>query len=426
MLVVGTVVVLVAATLVVLHVQSSDAASGDSPGVTSTEILLGSHQPLTGPAAPGYQEVSTAVAAFFKYVDAHGGVYGRSIVFDYQDDAYDPLRTLKVTQELVARDKIFAMVAGLGTATHQSVVNYLTQQGVPDLFVESGCTCFNDPDNYPDTFGYFPDYKIEGKILGQYVDTRFPSSKVAYLLQDDDLGQNSGEGLNQVIPNSQVVTQQSYDTNQLADGLLPQITAARQAGATVVVVFGIQAAVALSLLAAAQLDYHPTFVASNVGSDTSALASLITQYSRGAANIALANGMITDSYIPSPDDLTDPWVQLFRTVHDTYDTSEPFDFTTVSGMVLAYATYQALEAAGPNLTRQSLLNALTTKGSSFHGPNVAPYGFSTTDHDGMLGTQVGTVSNGRLLLSGPVFVTDDKDAPVTKYTATETLPPTTF
>jgi branched-chain amino acid transport system substrate-binding protein len=426
MLVVGTVIVLVAATLVTIHLRSAAAESADAPGVTKTEILLGSHQPLTGPAAPGYKEVSAAANAFFKYVNAHGGVYGRSIDFDYQDDAYNPMQTLRVTQRLVSQDRIFAMVGGLGTATHESVVNYLNTNGVPDLFVESGCTCFNDPDNYPDTFGYFPDYKIEGKILGQYVQTNFPASKVAFLLQDDDLGQNSGEGLSQVIPNSQVVTQQSYDPNQLTKGLGMQLAAAKAADAQVVVVFGIQAAVALALLAAAQLNYHPTFVVSNVGSDTSALAGLISQYSRGAANVSLANGMITDSYIPSPDDLTDPWVQLFHTVHDTYDPDEPFDSTTVSGMVLGYLTYQALHAAGPNLTRQSLLNAITTQGSSFHGPNVAPYGFSTTDHDGMLGTQVGTTANGKLILSGPVYVTDDKDAPVTKYTGTATLPPTTF
>jgi ABC-type branched-subunit amino acid transport system substrate-binding protein len=426
MLAVGTVVVLVAATLVVLHVRTTSQDSSDAPGVTSTSILLGSHQPLTGPAAPGYKEVSAAANAFFKYVNDHGGVYGRSIDFDYKDDAYNPVNTLRVTQQLVAKDKVFAMIGGLGTATHQAVVNYLNTNGVPDLFVESGCTCFNNPSTYPDTFGYFPNYKIEGKILGSYVETNFPDSKVAYLLQDDDLGQNSAEGLNQVIPTKQLVSQQNYDPNQLTNGLGEQIAADQQAGAQVVVIFGIQAAVALSLLAAAQLNYHPTFIVSNVGSDTSALAGLISQYSKGVANISLANGMITDSYIPSPDDLTNPWVQLFHTVHDTYDTGEPFDFTTVSGMVLAYATYQALHAAGPNLTRQGLLNALTTQGASFHGPNVAPYGFSATNHGGMVGTQVGTTANGKLILSGPVLVTDDQDAPVTQYHGTATLPPTNF
>lgn len=420
------VVVLVAAAIVVLRMSSASSSNSDAPGVTSNEIVLGSHQPLTGPAAPGYKEVSAATNAFFRYVNAHGGVYGRSIVFDYQDDGYNPVNTLHVTQRLVNQENVFAMDAGLGTNTHQAVVGMLNNDKVPDLFVESGCTCFNDPVNYPYTFGYFPNYKIEGKLLGQYVHTNFPNDKVAYLLQDDDLGQNSQEGLNQILPNDQVVTQQSYDANYLSGGLGQQIAAAKEAKATVVIVFGIPAATALALLAAAQLHYHPTFVVSNVSSDPTTLGALIKQYSQGAADFTLANGVITDSYLPSPTDTTDPWVQLFKQVHDNYDAGQPFDFNAINGMALAYVTYQALHAAGPNLTRQSLLTALTTKGSTFHGPNLAPYGYSPTDHNGMLGAQMGTEANGQLILSGPVFVTNDRDAAVAPYSGPHPPPPTTF
>jgi ABC-type branched-subunit amino acid transport system substrate-binding protein len=388
--------------------------------------VLGSHQPLTGPAAPGYSEISAGAAAFFKYVNAHGGVYGRSIKFDYADDQYNPVKSLQDTQKLVQQDKIFAMVGGLGTATHEAVVNYLTDQGVPDLYVESGCTCFNSPDNHPDTFGYFPDYKIEGKVLGQYVHRNFPDQRVAFLLQDDDLGQNGQEGLNQLLPAGQVVTQQSYDSNYLTNGLGSQIAAAQAAHAQVVVVFGIPAALAIALLTATQLDYHPTWVVSNVGSDPTTLGSLIKQYSKGAADISIANGLISDSYIPSPTDLKNPWVQLFRTVHDTYDAGQPFDFYAINGMTLAYATYQALHAAGPKLTRAGLLKAVSTQGSSFMGPNLAPYRFSATDHDGMAGAQISIIAQGQSILSGPVFVTDDEDAAVTTYAQPHPLPPTTF
>jgi ABC-type branched-subunit amino acid transport system substrate-binding protein len=420
-----TVLVVVAAAVVVVRFASNDS-NDSAPGVTSTEIVLGSHQPLSGPASPGYREVSQAANAFFQYINAHGGVYGRKIRFEYLDDQYNPVNSLRVTQQLVNQDKIFAMIGGLGTAPHQGVVNYLNSNGIPDLFVESGCTCFNDPQNYPDTFGYFPDYKVEGKVLGQYVRTNFPTDKVAYLLQDDDLGQNSQEGLNQVLENGQVVTQQSYDPNYLTKGLGAQIAAAAQAHAQVVVIFGIPAAVALALLAAAQLDYHPTFVVSNVGSDPSPLAGLITQYSKGSANISIANGVISDSYIPSPNDEANPWVHLFRTVHDTYEAGQPFDFYAINGMTMAYATYQALHAAGPKPTRQGLLSALATKGSTFMGPNLAPYGFSATDHNGMKGAVMSTIANGQVILSGPVYVTDDRDAPVTTYSQPHPLPPTTF
>ncbi|HEX3589426.1 MAG TPA: ABC transporter substrate-binding protein [Pseudonocardiaceae bacterium] len=421
-----TVVVLVAAGLVALRLSSSATSATSSPGVSSNEIVLGSHQPLTGPAAPGYSEVAAGAAAFFKYVNAHGGVYGRSIKFDYEDDQYNPVKSLTVTQKLVQQDKIFAMVGGLGTAPHEGVVNYLTDNKVPDLFVESGCTCFNEPNNFPYTFGYFPDYKIEGKILGAYVHTNYPDDKVAYVLQDDDIGQNSQEGLNQLISAGQVVTAQSFDPNYLANGLGNQIGAAKAAGARVVVLFGIPAAVAIAMLTAAQLDYHPTWVVSNVGTDPTSLGGLIKQYSKGAADISIANGTISDSYIPAPTDTKNPWVQLFRTVHDTYDSGQPFDFYAINGMTMAYGTYQALHAAGPKLTRESLLNAVAEKGSTFQGPNLAPYRFSTTDHDGMGGAQISTLVNGQSQLSGPVLVTDDHDAPVTTYSEPRPLPPTTF
>ncbi|HKN99448.1 MAG TPA: ABC transporter substrate-binding protein, partial [Pseudonocardiaceae bacterium] len=280
--------------------------------------------------------------------------------------------------------------------------------------------------NHPYTYGYFPDYKIEGKVLGQYVRTNFPNQRVAYLLQDDDLGQNSQEGLHQLLPASQVVTQQSYDANYLTNGLGQQIGAAKAAGAQVVVIFGIPAAVAVALLTAAKLDYHPAFVASNVGTDPSTLDGLIKLLSKGTADVNIANGLISDSYLPAPTDLKNPWVQLFRNVHDTYEPGQPFDFYTISGMTLAYGTYQALHAAGPNLTRQSLLDAIATKGSTFQGPNLAPYRFSTTDHDGMAGAQISILAHGKSLLSGPVYVTDDQDAPVTTWNQPHPPPPATF
>lgn len=424
-LTVATVIVLVAAGLVALHMAQASGATS-SPGVTSNEIVLGSHQPLTGPAAPGYSEVSASATAFFKYINEHGGVYGRQIKFDVMDDQYDPLKSLTVTEQLVTKDKIFAMVGGLGTEPHEAVVDYLNENGVPDLFVASGCTCFNDPVNYPDTFGYVLDYKVEGKILGQYVVNNFPGQKVAYLLQDDDLGQYGQEGLNELIPNNQVVTQQSYDSSNLTQGLGAQIVAAQQAGAQVVVIFGIPSAVAISLLTAAKLNYHPTFVVSNVGGDPSTVGQLISQYSKGAANVSLADGVISDSTYPAPTDLSNPWVRLFKAVHDQFEPNTPFDLYTISGMTYAYATYEALHDAGPNLTRQGLLKAMVDDGSTFQGPNLAPYAFSATDHDGFAGAQIDVVAGGVPELSGPVFVTDDQDAPVTTYTQPHPLPPTSF
>jgi branched-chain amino acid transport system substrate-binding protein len=133
------------------------ANTASAPGVTATTVTIGSHQPLTGVAAPGYSEIAPASNAYFKYVNAHGGVNGRKIIYKYLDDGYNPAKTVTVVHQLVLQDKVFAVFNGLGTPTHQQVVPFLNQQKVPDLFVASGCLCWNAPSTAPETFGWQTD-----------------------------------------------------------------------------------------------------------------------------------------------------------------------------------------------------------------------------------------------------------------------------
>src|SRR6266567_8878285 len=105
--------------------SSSSALTASAPGITPTQILIGSHQPLTGPAAPGYSEIAPASAAYFAYVNAHGGVDGRKIVYKYLDDAYNPTQTSTVVRELVLQDNVYAIFNGLGTPTHLAVESFL-------------------------------------------------------------------------------------------------------------------------------------------------------------------------------------------------------------------------------------------------------------------------------------------------------------
>ena len=146
--------------------SSSAALTASAPGITATTITIGSHQPLTGPAAPGYSEIAPASAAYFAYVNANGGVYGRKIVYKYLDDGYNPTTTATVVRQLVLQDNVYAIFNGLGTPTHLAVESFLNAQKVPDVFVASGCDCWNQPTTYPETFGWQLDYIREGKILG--------------------------------------------------------------------------------------------------------------------------------------------------------------------------------------------------------------------------------------------------------------------
>src|SRR6266702_452041 len=153
--------------------SSSSALTASAPGITPTQILIGSHQPLTGPAAPGYSEIAPASNAYFDYVNAHGGIYGRKIKYTYLNDQYDPTMTSTVVKQLVLQDNVYAIFNGLGTPTHLAVAPYLNSQKVPDVFVASGCECWNSTSTWPQTFGWQIDYVREGKILGKYIEQHF-------------------------------------------------------------------------------------------------------------------------------------------------------------------------------------------------------------------------------------------------------------
>jgi ABC-type branched-subunit amino acid transport system substrate-binding protein len=399
------------------------SSSASAPGVATASITVGSHQPLTGPAAPGYSEIAPATKALFDYVNAKGGVNGRKINYTYEDDGYNPSNTATVVRKLVLQDNVFAILNGLGTPTHQQVQPFLNTEMVPDVFVASGCTCWNQPAKYPYTYGYQTNYTIEGRILGQYVTKNFAGQKVGYLLQNDDFGQGGQAGLDAEIPAGQVVSKQKYDASTLSGPLSNQMTALQAAGAQVVVLFSIPAATALALLAAALIGYHPQFVASSVDSDISTLTGLLQNFSKGKAGSALLNGMITATYLPTATNAGNSWIQLYKKIHDQYDASNPFDGNTIYGMSVGYNFVQVLQKAGKNPTRKSLVAALN--GANLTGPGLLPLTFSTSDHRGYQGEQIAMFEGTSVNAVGPVYQAQET-GPITTYNTAQAPPPANF
>jgi ABC-type branched-subunit amino acid transport system substrate-binding protein len=385
---------------------SSGAATASAPGITATQILIGSHQPLTGPAAPGYSEIAPASNAYFQYVNAHGGVNGRKIKYTYLDDGYDPAKTVSDVHQLVLQNNVYAIFDGLGTPTHLAAVSFLNSQKVPDVFVASGCDCWNNPSKYPQTFGWQLDYIREGKILGAYVKQHFAGKKIGYFFQNDEFGQDGVKGLDYEIPHSQVVSRQSYVPTNVNIG--PQVAALKASGAQVVVSFAIPAFNALLKLASLKLSFNPTLVASNVGTDPMTLGGLLEAFAKkGGATVsgnALTQGIITDGYLPTLGDTSNSWIALFKKVHDQYDAKAPFDGNVLYGEAVAYAFVQAMMKAGKNPTRADLVSAIN--GGLPQGPAVAPYAYSTTNHSGITGAYIGVIKKGVLVKQGPVYVTD--------------------
>src|ERR1700686_2046679 len=138
--------------------STGGANTASAPGITAMTVTIGSTQPLTGPAAPGYSEIAPAANAYFKYVNAHGGVNGRKITYTYLDDQYNPTSTATQTRKIVLQDQGVAMFQAPGTPTLPSGVNYLNPEHVPALFVASGCNCWNNRHQYPDPLGWQPNF----------------------------------------------------------------------------------------------------------------------------------------------------------------------------------------------------------------------------------------------------------------------------
>jgi branched-chain amino acid transport system substrate-binding protein len=425
----GIAIVCVAGLLAACGTSSATDNSGtntaSAPGITATTITIGSTQPLTGPAAPGYSEIAPASNAYFQYLNAHGGVFGRKITYDanvdYLDDGYNPTTTASQTRKLILETKVFAMFSALGTPTHLAVVDYINSEKVPDLFVSSGCNCWNDVSKYPNTFGWQPDYTIEGKILGQYIKQNLSGKKVGYFYQNDEFGLDGVKGLDDQLGASSIASRQNYvPTNT---NVKPQIAALQASGAQVVVSFTIPAFTALALLTAAGLGYHPIWVVSNVGSDVTTLTTLVTAFSKGAAGGQLLGGIVTDNYLPFSSDTSNPWTSLFKRIHDQYISSLPFDGNVIYGMAQAYTLAQAFKAAGRNPTRSSFVKSLESAKLS-GGPGSAPLGYSSSNHLGFLGVQLATIAaDGSVTTTGPVYTSSDS-GPISQYSGSASTPPT--
>jgi ABC-type branched-subunit amino acid transport system substrate-binding protein len=403
--------------------SSSGGGSGSQPGVTSNSITFGTHQPLTGPAAPGYSEIAPASQAFFDYVNAHGGVFGRKVHLIIKDDAYNPANTVNVTHQLVLQNKVFGIFEGLGTPTHTKVVSYLNASKIPDLFVASGCPCWDNGAAQPETFGWQPNYTIEGKILGQYLKQHFANAKVGVLYQDDDFGKGGLQGIQDELPAGAIVSKQPYQSGTTT--LAPQVTAIKASKATVMVDFTVPIYTAIAQLTSFTLGFKPQLVVSNVGIDPTTVGALLKSVSKGkVSGTALIEGAISDGYLPSNTDTSNPWIQLFSKIHAQYDAKAPFDGNVEYGMANAYTLIQALKAAGKNLTRADLVKAVSTQGGKWTGPGIVPFRYSGNQHGGFGGAEMGKIQGGKIVLfGGPLTTSPDAGTPITPYTTPQPAPP---
>ncbi len=392
--------------------DGGDKNSGSAVGVTEDTIKIGAHFPLTGVAAPGYSEIPSGHKAYYDYVNAHGGVNGRKIEYVVKDDGYNPTNTSKVTDELVLQEEIFGMVSGLGTPTHSAVVDFLNAQKVPDLLVSSGSLQWgDDPQQRPWTFGWQPDYMIEGKIIGRWVKKNMPDARVGLFLQDDDFGRDGAAGAHKYI-DDQIVETVKYTPGNT--DVAPQLAALQAADVDIVLGFNVPSYTALSQLASMKLNFEPRWFYSSVGSDPDLVGSLLARFSKGAVkdDSRLLDDVLTTEYIPGVDATDSAWLKLWQKVWKQHGGKGELTNYRIYGMSQAYTFVQALQAAGENPTREGIVEALEQVGGELEGPGLAPFRYSEESHLGISGMQVVELQGGEGEPLTPVLVTDIGDAPI--------------
>lgn len=398
-------VALTALALVTAGCGAGAGSGGDVPGVTDDTIKLGTTQPLTGPAAPGYSKISKGMTAWFDHVNENGGINGRQVELIVEDDGYNPTETATKTRELVLKDQVFALVGALGTPTHSSVLDFVRQNKIPDLMVASGSLAWNQPDTYPYTFGWQTDYTREGKVLASYVKDKFPDKTYCAFGQNDDLGADGTAGVEIILGEDSLAAKEAYTSSNT--NVAPAIGALQAANCDVVFSFSIPPFTALALGTAAKLGYKPQWVVSSVGADPAALEAFLKDSS------PLMNGVIASDFMPPTSDESNSWVKLFKGINDEANPDLPYDRTLQYGYALAYTATQALQAGGEDLTQESLIEAMQEGG--FEGPALAPFAYSPDDHSGMTGVSITQIEDLEAESITPVYVTDVGDGPVEEY-----------
>ena len=345
--------VAVAAVALLVAASVAGARPVATPGVSSSSILIGGTVPLTGEAAAA-AGVARGADAYFKYVNAKGGVFNRKITYKYLDDGYEPQRTFLDVRQLVQQDGVFAIFNSLGTSNNSAIRGFLNQAGVPQLFVASGASTFGrDHKKYPWTIGFIPTYSGEGKVYARYLLAKRPGAKIAVLYQDDDYGKELVSGLQAGLgaKKSLIVKKVGYDPS--ASDVRSEVASLKASKAKVFMIFAFGKFAVQAFITANQLGWHPQIVVNDVAAATSLMQLSPPKATEGAISIVF--GKDPDA----PMWKRDKGMKLFRSIMARYASGQTPNGYYAAGMASAYTLVDTLKKAGKNLTRKGVMNAAT-------------------------------------------------------------------
>lgn len=331
--------------------QASDAQKKYDPGASDTEIKVGNIMPYSGPAS-SYALIGQTEAAYFNKINEEGGINGRKIMFVSYDDAYSPPKAVEQTRRLVESDEVLLVFSPLGTASNLAIQKYLNAKKVPQLFVASGATRWGDPQHFPWTMGWAPNYQSEGRIYGKYVLQHYPTSKIAALWQNDDAGKDQMKGLRDGLGDKvgMLVADASFEVAEPT--IDSQIARLRDSGADIFFYWGTPKAAAQAIRKVAELRWKPVFFLS---STSSSIGSVLKP-----AGLDNAKGIISAAYYKDPSDPAmkqDADVQQWDAFMDKYlPQANKSNNNAVYGYAAAATLAEVLRRCGDDLTRANVMN----------------------------------------------------------------------
>lgn len=342
-------------TRILAAALSALVLAGGTPGVSSTKITIGSSGPLTGEAAAA-AGVLRGADAYFKYVDARGGVNGRKIEFKYLDDAYDPSQTVNNVRQLVQQDNVFALFSLVGTNGNLAVRDFLNAAGIPQVFSAAGATTLGrDYAKYPWTIGYLPPYSEEGEIYArQILATNAKKAKIAVLYQSDDYGKDLLSGFRKGLGSHRNLIVQTVGYDPTTTDVQSQVAQLKGSGANTFAIFAFGKFAIQAFVYANKLGWKPQIYVNDVASASSIMKLNPQGTAEGAVSVLWGKDPATPKFAK------DPGVALAAKIIKKYvPGGNPSDGFLVAGMAEAFTMVDALSRSGKNLTRKGFMQAVT-------------------------------------------------------------------
>jgi ABC-type branched-subunit amino acid transport system substrate-binding protein len=339
------------ACLYLILASSATAQKRYDPGATDTEIKVGNIMPYSGPAS-AYATIGKTEAAYFNKLNAAGGINGRKIDFISYDDGYSPPKAVEQARKLVESDEVLLIFNSLGTPSNSAIQKYMNGKKLPQLFVASGASKWNDPSHFPWTMGWQPSYQVEARIYGAYILKNYPGKTIGVLYQNDDFGKDYVTGLHEALgPQAEklILVEASYETT--APTVDSQIVQIRGANPDIFINVSTPKFAAQAIRKIAELSWHPVHFISNVSVSVGSVMK--------PAGYENDQGILSAAYLKDPKDpqwKNDPAMNEWRAfMTKWYPEGDQEDAATVFGYGVAKGLEQVLRQCGDNLTRENIM-----------------------------------------------------------------------